>query len=64
MTRYRIEIWTRATKEAPARMTRTLPLEVSEFAPAGYAADLVRRMAEITGLDWRMTEESDNAGGT
>jgi len=60
MKRYRIEIWTRATKEAPARMTRVLPLEVSEFAPAGYGADLVRRMAEITGLDWRIMEESNN----
>lgn len=60
MKRYRIEIWTRATKEAPARLTRVLPLEVSEFAPAGYAADLVRKMADITGLEWKLMEESSN----
>ena len=60
MKRYRIEIWAPATKEAPARVTRVLPLDVSKSAPAGYARDLAARMSLITGTEWRITEEKES----
>jgi hypothetical protein len=58
--RYTVTEWTRATKEAPAKMVRAFPLEVSDYAPAGYARDLCARMAEVSGREWRLTEEKES----